>query len=259
MREDYSPDGEAWGYLPFDHARIARLSLGRGWPARASATTAGSFASRGALERGGSDPQGAPLRPDGKEGNHGEDVKELYWYVDATPTYVYARALYKYPQRPFPYDELRARAAGATRSEPEPELIDTGVFDDNRYFDVDVEYAKDDVDDVLVRITVTNRGPRPAPLVLLPQLWFRNTWSWSLEAPQPRMVARRVDAGTSRSSRHAGAPRDSFWLHVEGAAGAALHRERDELPSDSGACANSAPYVKDAFHEAIVNRRSRRA
>ena len=189
VREDYSRDGEPWGYLPFEHAASRAYRWG-------DDGLLGLCDNRGLVcfnvaLWNGVDPilKERLFGLSGKEGNHGEDVKELYWYLDATPTYSYARALYKYPQRAFPYDELRARSAAATRSDPEPEIVDTGVFDENRYFDVEVEYAKEDVDDVLVRITATNRGPSPAPLVLLPQLWFRNTWSWSFEAPRPSIVA----------------------------------------------------------------------
>ena len=122
-----------------------------------------------------------------REGNHGEDVKELYYYVDAVPTYSYARMLYKYPQAAFPYDLLVQENARRDRQQPEFEIIDTGIFDDDRYFDVNIEYAKAGAEDILMRLTVTNRGPDEAPIHVLPQLWFRNTWSWFTDRPKPAL------------------------------------------------------------------------
>ena len=122
-----------------------------------------------------------------REGNHGEDVKELYYYLDAVPTYSYARMLYKYPQAAFPYDLLVQENARRDRRQPEFEIIDTGIFDDDRYFDVDIEYAKAGADDILLRLTVTNRGPDEAAIHVLPQVWFRNTWSWFTDRPKPSL------------------------------------------------------------------------
>ena len=121
----------------------------------------------------------------GPEGNHGEDVKEYYFYLDSTPTHSYMRALYKYPQRAFPYAELVAENARRGKDQPEYELVDTGVFAEDRYFDVQVEYAKASPTDLVVRITATNRGPDAAPLHVLPTLWFRNTWSWGTPDERP--------------------------------------------------------------------------
>ena len=125
----------------------------------------------------------------GNEGNHGEDVKEYYYYLDNTPTHSYMKYLYKYPQAAYPYEELIRGNRGRPKSEPEYELVDTGIFRDNRYFDVFVEYAKADVDDICIRITVANRGVGPAQLRLIPTLWFRNTWSWEPNASTPGLSA----------------------------------------------------------------------
>jgi hypothetical protein len=138
------------------------------------------------------------------EGNHGEDVKELYYYLDATPTHSYLKMLYKYPQREYPYAALVEENRRRGRSEPEYELLDTGVFAENRYFDVFVEYARADINDALMRVTVHNRGPENAALHLLPQLWFRNTWRWAHDAHRPRLhqqseehiVAEHAELGT---------------------------------------------------------------
>jgi hypothetical protein len=251
VREDYSADGEAWDYLPFDHAHqrayrwgedgLLGLSDNRGLVCFGLALWNGH--DRLLKER--------LFGLNGKEGNHGEDVKELYWYEDATPTASYARALYKYPQRAFPYDALRAMARSAGKHDPEPELVDTGVLAEDRYFDVTVEYAKDDTDDVLVRITVHNRGPAPAPLTVLPQLWFRNTWSWTTDAPRPELYAlpRMGDVQTVETTHeHLG----RFWLHAEHA-DELLFTENETNAVVLYGSPNRSAHVKDAFHEAIVH------
>jgi hypothetical protein len=254
VREDYSADGEAWEYLPFEHAASRAYRWGEDG-LLGLCDNRGLVCFSTALWNG-VDPmlKERLFGLSGKEGNHGEDVKELYWYLDATPTHSYARALYKYPQHAFPYDDLRARARAATRSEPEPELVDTHIFDERRYFDVVVEYAKEDVDDLLVRITATNRGPSPAPLVLLPQLWFRNTWSWSLKAERPSLFALEPLGDVSvieTAQEHLG----HYWLYVEGAH-ELLFTENESNAERLWQVPNRTPYVKDAFHEAIVRRRS---
>src|SRR6266496_4461496 len=156
VREDYSATGEAWEYFPHDHAR-SRAYL---WNEADPILKERLFGLTG------------------NEGNHGEDVKEYYFHLDSTPTHSYMKFLYKYPQAEFPYARLIEENQRRSKAEPEFELMDTGVFDDDRYFDVMVEYAKASPDDMLIRITATNRGPEPARLHLLPTLWFRNTWSW---------------------------------------------------------------------------------
>src|SRR5579859_4565303 len=182
VREDYSAEGDAWRYFTYEEATLRAYRWGEDG-------LLGCCDNRGILCFGlslwnGQDPflKERLFGLTGPEGNHGEDVKELYWYLDATPTCSYARALYKYPHRAYPYDELRSRARTAGREDPEFEILDTGAFAENRYFDVTVEYAKADVDDLLIRITVENRSrdPEGAAVVVLPQLWFRNTWSWSI-------------------------------------------------------------------------------
>ena len=123
----------------------------------------------------------------GHEGNHGEDVKEYYFYLDSTPTHSYMKYLYKYPQAAFPYADLVEKNRHRSRMDPEYELLDTGIFDEDRYFDVFVEYAKAAAEDILIRVTVINRGAEASMLDLLPTIWFRNTWSWGLDARRPRL------------------------------------------------------------------------
>ena len=178
VREDYSADGNCWGYFPHDHARSRAYRWGEdGLLGITDRECRVCFAT--ALWNG-RDPilKERPFGLTGTEGNHGEDVKELYYYLDATPTASYLKALYKYPQRRFPYDALVAENRKRGRSEREFELEDTGAFDDGRYFDVFVEYAKAGPEDILIRLTCANRGPDAATLHVLPTLWQRNTWAW---------------------------------------------------------------------------------
>ena len=162
------------------------------------------------MERGRPDPQGADVRPEQQEGNHGEDVKEYWFYLDSTPTHSYLKCQYKYPQRAFPYDELVSTNARRGKLDMEYELLDTGIFDDDRYFDVVVEYAKATHEDIVMRVTAHNRGPDPATLHLLPTLWFRNTWSWGDEVEKPVLGA--VDDAPGIAALRAAHPELGEWL-----------------------------------------------
>ena len=166
----------------------------------------------------------------GPQGNHGEDVKEYYFYLDSTPTHSYMKFLYKYPQAAFPYERLVEENARRGRSEPEFELLDTGVFDEDRYFDVTVEYAKAGVDDILVRITAVNRGPEAAALHLLPTLWFRNTWDWDAGAPQAA-PERLPDAAGGAADRRGAPDARPLPARGRGRARAPLRRERNQCPA----------------------------
>ncbi len=251
VREDYSADGEAWTYFTHDHAR----SRAYRW------TEDGLLGICDNHQRlcfalalwNGRDPilKERLFGLNNYEGNHGEDVKEIYYYLDATPTHSYLKGLYKYPQAEFPYRQLIDENARRTRADPEFELEDTGIFQDNRYFDVFVEYAKNDVDDILIRIHAVNRGPAAADLVLLPTLWFRDTWTWSGTPKANRPSLRMVSAGVVRASH----PTLGSYLWSVGGSPEILFTENQtncELifgaPSDS-------PYVKDAFHEYLVHGR----
>ena len=186
VREDYSASGSAWEYFPHDHAR-----------SRAYRWNEDGLA--GICDRhqnlcfalalwNGHDPilKERLFGLTGNEGNHGEDVKEYYFYLDSTPTHSYMKFLYKYPQRAYPYSELVEKNRERGRQQSEFELHDTGVFAEDRYFDIFVEYAKADIEDILIKITAINRGPEPASLHLLPTLWFRNTWSWDTDGQRRR-------------------------------------------------------------------------
>src|SRR5215813_2801117 len=197
VREDYSEQGDTWSYFPHDQARSRAYRWGEdGLLGITDRECRLCFAL--ALWNG----QDAILKErlfglTGPEGNHGEDCKECYYYLDSSPTHSYLKALYKYPQVAFPYERLVEESARRTRQDPEFELIETGIFSENRYFDVTVEYAKAAFDDVLIRITAVNRGPEAAPLCLLPTLWFRNTWDWDVGAARPRLSAVASVAGAA--------------------------------------------------------------
>ncbi len=194
VREDYSPHGNAWEYLPHDHARSRAYRWGEDGLAGFSDMLSRLCMSVALWN--GVDPilKERLYGLTNSEGNHGEDVKELYWYLDATPSHSYNRFLYKYPQAAFPYADLVAENGRRSKEQPEYELLDTGVFDERRYFDVEVVYAKAAPEDIVCRITVTNRGPDRASIHVLPQVWFRNTWSWDEDAPRPELV--EVEDGT---------------------------------------------------------------
>ncbi|HEY6169420.1 MAG TPA: glucosidase, partial [Verrucomicrobiae bacterium] len=191
VREDYSPHGNAWEYLPHDHARSRAYRWGEDGIAGISDDQSRLCLSLALWN--GKDPilKERIFGLTNSEGNHGEDAKELYYYLDATPTHSYLKMLYKYPQREFPYAQLVEENRRRGKDAPEFELLDTGIFDDDRYFDVFVEYAKAGPDDILMLVTVHNRGPEDAVIHLLPQLWFRNTWSWKKNGVKPELTAQR--------------------------------------------------------------------
>src|SRR5450755_3771264 len=187
VREDYSAYGTAWEYLPHDHARSRAYRWNEdGLAGISDRKQTICFAL--ALWNG-RDPilKERIFGLTGNEGNHGEDVKEYYFYLDSTPTHSYMKYLYKYPQAAYPYGDLIQKNRQRGRNDFEYELLDTGVFADDRYWDVFVEYAKDSAEDVLIQITVHNRGPETAELHVLPTLWFRNQWSWAGASERPSL------------------------------------------------------------------------
>jgi hypothetical protein len=224
VREDYSPTGDPWGYFPFWHAHRRAYRWGEDGLAGVSDDL--QYLCLALSLWNGKDPilKERFFGLQNEEGNHGEDVKELYYHLDATPTHSYLRFLYKYPQRPFPYSQLVQESKRRGRHDPEFELLDTGLFDDNRYFDVFVEYAKAEPRDILMRVTAHNRGPEAAELHILPTVWFRNTWAWKPDQPRamishssqgglklfhPEWDAYRFWAGGATRSRDAHASREA--------------------------------------------------
>ena len=250
VREDYSSGGTAWDYFPHDHAR-----------SRAYRWNEDGLA--GICDRhqricfaialwNGRDPilKERLFGLTGSEGNHGEDVKEYYFYTDSTPTHSYMRYLYKYPQTAFPYGELVEENRRRGKQAPEYELVDTGAFDESRYFDVAVEYAKSDPEDILIRIQVTNCGPEPASIDVLPTVWFRNIWSWHENTSRPGL-SRAAERNTIRLEDPKYGRR---YLHCENTVEPELLFTENETNCERVFGSPSAsPYVKDAFHRFIVN------
>jgi len=178
VREDYSPDGSAWEYFPHDHARSRAYRWGEDGIGCISDRY--QYICFALAFWNGRDPilKERMFGLTGSQGNHGEDVKEYYFYLDSTPTHSYMKMLYKYPQASFPYSELVTENRRRGVRDFEYELADTGAFEESRYFDIIIEYAKADQEDILIAVTATNRGPEPAAIWVLPTVWFRNTWSW---------------------------------------------------------------------------------
>jgi hypothetical protein len=255
VREDYSDNGDAWGYFSHDQARSRAYHWGEdGLGGICDDHQILCFAL--ALWNG-NDPilKERLFGLTNSEGNHGEDVKEYYFYLDSTPTHAYMKYLYKYPQTAFPYADLVETNRRRSRHEMEYELLDTGVFAHNRYFDVFVEYAKAAPEDILIQITVCNRGPEPAPLHVLPTLWFRNTWSWAGGGSKPVLQAiagmpHQVIRATHTDSLFQAWLQD-YTLTCEGAP-TLLFTENETNNERLFGTSNPSPYVKDGIHEAVV-------
>jgi hypothetical protein len=250
VREDYSPGGTAWEYFPHEHARSRTYRWGE--DGIAGICDRHQLICFGLALWNGRDPilKERLFGLNGHEGNHGEDVKEYYFYLDATPTHSYMKMLYKYPQAEFPYDQLVAENGRRSRKESEYELIDTGVFAENRYFDVFVEYAKADVEDILIKITAFNRGPEEATLHLLPSLWFRNTWSWGRDNRRPSITSTKaVPGGTCLEMQHW--QYGKRWLLVEG--NPKLLFTENETNAQRLYGMRNEGYVKDAIHEYVIH------
>ncbi|GIW93468.1 MAG: glucosidase [Pirellulaceae bacterium] len=255
VREDYSADGDCWNYFTHEHAVFRAYRWGEdGLLGICDRECRLCFAVALWNEK---DPilKERLFGLTGPEGNHGEDVKEYYFYLDATPTYSYMKALYKYPQREFPYRWLREENRRRGKSEPEFELADTGIFDDSRYFDVLAEYAKAAPNDVLIRLTVTNRGPETAPLHILPTLWFRNTWSWGCRH-EGCEVKPRMALHAPLEVRTAHATLGEFYWYVGTLDGVSPHILFTENETNFGKLSGSThtpgPF-KDAFHEYVIH------
>lgn len=254
VREDYSKDGNAWDYFSHDQARSRAYRWGEDGLAGIS-DDQHELCFALALWNG-RDPilKERLFGLTNSEGNHGEDVKEYYFYLDSTPTHSYLKWLYKYPQAAFPYDDLVRTNRGRSRDEMEYELVDTGVFKDNRYFDVFVEYAKAGPEDVLIRITAHNRGPEAAKIHLLPTLWFRNTWGWKKNALKPQ-ISRVRDAAGGAAAEAIGPDTGRHFLCAAGQP-EWLFTENETNRARVFGQPNPEPYVKDAFHEYLVNGRT---
>ncbi|MFN5513423.1 MAG: MGH1-like glycoside hydrolase domain-containing protein [Cyanobacteriota bacterium] len=256
VREDYSSDGNAWAYFSHDQARSRAYRWGEdGLGGITDSNNLLCFAL--ALWNG----QDAILKErlfglTNSEGNHGEDVKEYYFYIDSTPTHAYMKYLYKYPQAAFPYGDLIETNRRRSKDELEYELLDTGVFDEDRYFDVFVEYAKTSPEDLTIKITAVNRGPETAPLHLLPTLWFRNTWSWEGGGAKPVLEKASLAGHSAVKACHA----DPLFTDLLGEYYLYCDRPVDLLFTENESnnarlfgSENASPYVKDGINNYVVN------
>ena len=249
VREDYSADGNAWDSFPHDHARSRAYRWnedGLGGICDNHQNLCFALALWN-----GKDPilKERLFGLTGSEGNHGEDVKEYYFYLDSTPTHSYMKFLYKYPQQAFPYSDLVVENARRGKHDPEFELLDTGIFNEDRYFDVQVEYAKIDINDIAIRITVTNRGREAASLDVLPTLWFRNTWSWAGESVPEIRIASDSPEHISLLAKKPGF--ESYQLHCEGRPRPLFTENETNYARLYGSSDRS--FAKDGINDAVVN------
>ena len=249
VREDYSETGDAWNYFSHDQSRSRAYHWGEdGLAGFSDDHQRLCFAL--ALWNG-KDPilKERLFGLTNSEGNHGEDVKEYYFYLDSTPTHSYMKYLYKYPQNPYPYSDLIETSRRRGRKDWEYELLDTGIFNEDRYFDVFVEYAKATPSDILIQISVANRGPEAADLHVLPTLWFRNTWAWWPDLPKPSL--RQVPGANTVTIEASHAELGGFLLHCDGNP-RLLFTENDSNNERLFGTPNAKPYVKDAFNNYLV-------
>ena len=254
VREDYSQDGNAWDYFSHDQARSRAYHWGEDGLAGISDEKQLLCFSVGVWN--GKDPilKERLFGLTNSESNHGEDVKEYYFYLDSTPTHSYMKYLYKYPQAAFPYDDLVATSKRRSRGEMEYELLDTGIFESDCYFDVFVEYAKQTAEDILIQVSVCNRGPEAATIHVLPTLWFRNTWTWWPGAPKPSLKQMTVKNGSPvmvASHTQLG----DRYLYCEGSV-PLLFTDNETNNERIFGAPNVSPYVKDAFHNYVVHGKS---
>ena len=261
VREDYSDHGTAWDYFPHDDARSRAYRWNEDGLAGISDRSQYLCFALALWNGRDSILKERLYGLTGAEGNHGEDVKEYYFYLDSTPTHSYMKMLYKYPHAAFPYADLEAEGRRRGFHEPEYELLDTGAFAEGRYFDVFVEYAKADQEDILIQITVLNRGPEPAECWALPTLWFRNTWSWGYETSpmndvSGKPVLRQIPApeGTEEAAAvQVDHPTAGQYLLYAAGAPELLFTENENNAVRLFGMPNASPYVKDAFHRCIVD------
>lgn len=247
VREDYSPDGAAWEFVSHDMSRSKAYRWGEEGIGGISDNKSLLCFALGFWNGKDRIIKERFFGVSGNQGNHGEDVKELYYYLDSTPSHSYMKMLYKYPQEEFPYDGLMAENNRRTRMDPEYELIDTGIFDKDKYFDIYIEYAKADRDDILIKISVVNRGPKKAELTILPTTWFRNIWSWGYDNAKPKMS---VENESTIKIEHELLP--TYRLYTE-QADELVFCENETNNERLFGTPNETLYCKDGIHEYIVN------
>ncbi|MDF1618422.1 MGH1-like glycoside hydrolase domain-containing protein [Petrocella sp. FN5] len=251
VREDYSPDGEAWSYFPHDHARSRVYRWGEDGLAGISEISQNLCFSVALWNGKDSILKERLFGLSGTEGNHGEDVKELYYYLDNTPTHSYMKYLYKYPQNEFPYEELIVKNAQNSKMSPEYELLNTACFREGKYFDVFVEYAKKTPRDISIKITIYNRGDEEAFIDVLPTLWFRNTWSFGGSHEKPSIVCAKSNGVSYLEAAHKIIGKYYLYFQEEKSV---LFTENETNYQRIFQHQNKSPYVKDAFHQVVVSK-----
>jgi len=252
VREDYSENGTAWEFFPFEHSHLRAYRWGE--DGIAGICDNHQHLCFALAFWNGHDPilKERLFGLSGNQGNHGEDVKEYYYYLDSTPTHSYMKCLYKYPQAEFPYKRLLEANASRSHKDPEYELLDTGIFDEDRYFDIFAEYAKVDANDILIRISMANRGPDAAVLHLLPTLWFRNTWTWDPREQKP--ILRASQTGENGAIEAKQADLGLYRLALDGNP-PLLFTENESNAQALWGLENARPYVKDSFHQRVIKGR----
>jgi hypothetical protein len=253
VREDYSPYGTAWEYFPHDMARSRAYRWGEDGIGGIS-DNKGRLCFAPAFWNG-KDPilKERLFGLTGNQGNHGEDVKEYYFFLDNLPSHAYMKMIYRYPHAAYPYEQLLEENAKRTKLDPEYELIDTGVFNEDRFFDACVEYAKAGPEEFLARISVTNHGPEAASIVVLPTVWFRNTWSWKADSPKPGLsigYANKIPGVDNILIDHP--TLNEHHLYIEGAS-ELLFTENETNFERVFNSPNASPYVKDSINDYIVD------
>ena len=254
VREDYSQNGDAWNYFTHDQARSRAYRWGEDGIAGISDDRQQLCLALALWNGADAILKERMFGLNNSEGNHGEDVKEYWFYLDSTPTHSYMKCQYKYPQSAFPYDDLLAENRRRGKLDMEYELLDTGVFDEDRYFDVVIEYAKAGPDDLLMLVTAHNRGPDPAILHLLPTLWFRNSWCWGDDVTKPSLAA--VDDVAGGMVARASHPVLGEWLLRADASAELLFCENETNNERLWGSPNESPYVKDGINDFVVSGRS---
>ncbi|HEX4849568.1 MAG TPA: glucosidase, partial [Puia sp.] len=245
VREDYSTNGDAWHYFPYDDAHCRAYK----WGEDGIAGISDFFQNLcfGISLWNGKDPllKERLFGLGNSQGNHGEDVKELYYYLDNVPTHYYMEYLYKYPQKLFPYEDLLKENRQRSKDEPEYEILDTGVFDNNEYFDVHVTYAKQNAKDIFIRINIQNRNTQPADITVLPTLWFYNRWHYDLE--KKPSISIRDKTSVKATHRRLG----TYYLYFQPPKDRLFTENETNMEKVAG-IPNASPFVKDAFHHAII-------
>ena len=255
VREDYSADGAAWDYFPFEMARARAFRWSEDGIAGICDRKQGICFAVALWNERDSILKERLYGVGGNQGNHGEDVKEYYFYLDSTPTHSYMKFLYKYPHAEFPYERLKNENLRRDKSQPEFELIDTGIFDEDKYFDVFIEYAKADEEDICIKITAFNRSDEAAPLHILPTVWFRNVWSWSADAKKPRLEKEEIEAENLSAVRLEHAELGARRLTCAGAPNL-LFTENETNSEKLFGAPNVSAYVKDGIDDYVVNRKT---